>query len=144
MFKIQRISIRDANTLGNHAAIVTVMVQIETKNFNKLCAIVRHKKSLYNAKPVRDLGNLVLDVGNRVYNMNSNIPAYYPSIDPQGSKRAVKGVKTLEFNYYVKSAEQAEKLGLEVHNLKDGKYVKYSQYKTLYDCNDNVSEIKVA
>lgn len=133
MFKIKSIAVMNHDSsFGGYPAKVKVSVQIETKAFNKLCPIINRTKSYFGtSKSVRDLGNLVVDVNNAVYKFNANIPAHSPSIDSQGSKRAVNGVKTLEFVYFVKTAEQAERLGFEVHNFKDGKSVKYGQYINL-------------
>lgn len=124
---IKSIIVQDHDSsYGGYPAKVVVKVQLPVKEFNKLCP-----KRVFGYS--RDLGNLVLNVNNAVYAINKNIPAYYPSIDSNGSKRAVKGIKTFEFVYFVKSANQAELLGLDCFKFANGTIsVKYGQYKVLY------------
>lgn len=96
---------------------VVVQVEIDVKEFNKLCPVVGKSRNTLCGRVAapRDLGNLVMQVNDAVYSINSNIPAYNPSIDSSGHKRAVNGVKTLEFVYFLKDEERARALGFEYH-----------------------------
>ena len=111
-------SIHDTG-FGGYPYKVTVMVELPMTDFKKLC-------------PKNDLGHLVLDVNNTVYAINNNIPAYNPSIDSQGSRRAKNGVKTLEFVYFLKDHQKAIKLGFKTKLLKNGEYLSaFSDYVNL-------------
>jgi hypothetical protein len=127
-------SIHDTS-FGGYPYKITVMVEIPVKDFNKICPIVRRDRSYFgSSKSVRDLGNLVLDVNNAVYRLNSEIPSYNPSIDSNGSRRAFKGLKTLEFVYFFKDHSRAEKLGFEVFRNKiDDAWPKYGQYIKIFE-----------
>lgn len=96
---------------------IVVQVSLPVKEFNRLCPINGPARStLCGRQPARrDLGSLVVLVNNMVYGFNKNIPAYSPSIDSQGSKRAKNGIKTIEFVYFLSKSQwqQAEALGFE-------------------------------
>ncbi len=72
------------------------------------------------------LGNLVLDVNNALYK-TYGIPAYNPSIDSKGSRRAKDGIKTLVFEYFSKDLLKAKELGMPMFEFKDGLHPKYSE-----------------
>lgn len=137
MFKITSITGKIHDTsFGGYPYKIIVTVEIPVSEFNKLCPVIGKKSGGYlkREKSVRDLGNLVLDVNNAVYRVNTHIPAHNPSIDSQGSKRASKGIKTLEFVYFLNDHDVAEKLGFNLFRLKTGEIVpKYSQYVNLYE-----------
>lgn len=108
---------------GGYPYKVTVLVEVDVKDYNKLPVVRKASVSPYSRKrqeAVRDLGSLVLEVNNAVYALNNNIPAYNPSIDSNGSKRAVKGVKTLEFVYFFSDHARAAALGFKQHTFKSG------------------------
>lgn len=122
MFSIRSITATIHDTgFGGYPFKVIVMVDIPTKDFNKLCSVVSKRPATIfrSSRAVRDLGNLVMEVNSVVYKMNSNISAYNPSIDSEGSKKAKNGIKTLEFVYFSKNLDSAEKLGFEFHNFKN-------------------------
>lgn len=108
-------SIHDTS-FGGYPFKVTATIQVDSKQYNKLKG---------------DLGSLVLTVNNVLYSLNSNIPAYNPSIDSEGSKRASKGIKTLEFVYFFKDTIKAKNLGFEFHSGINSDYPKYGQYINL-------------
>lgn len=125
MFKIKSIvgSIHDSGAApGCLPYKITVMVEIDVKEFNKLCPKVgKSENTMFGRRPARrNLGNLVLDVNNTVYRFNNNILAHYPSIDSNGDKRAKNGVKTLEFCYFMgkQDWQRAEALGFEYFKFK--------------------------
>jgi hypothetical protein len=83
-------------------------------------------------KKVKDLGNIVLDVGNMVYKLCPNVKSYNPSVDFK--QRSKAGVKTIEFTYYDNDHNRAEANGFELLKLKNGECVpKYGQYINLYE-----------
>jgi len=116
MFEIKSLVGRVHDTsFGGYPFKIIATITITTKEFNKLPVLRREAASMFGgARVVRKLGELVLAVNNKVYAVNNNIPAYYPSIDPEGSKRAVKGIKTMIFEYFIKDLETAERLGFNV------------------------------
>lgn len=121
--KIKSIETKVHDTsFGGYPYKTVVIVEIETKEFNKKCPITSPARStICGRQPARrDLGNLVLEVNNAVYALNSSIPAYNPSIDSKGGQRSKDGIKTMEFVYFFKDADTAEKLGLEVRRFKNG------------------------
>ncbi len=80
-----------------------------------------------------DLGSLYgIDVGNAVYKINPDIPAYCPSVDHD--KRAKNGVKTVKLVYYINDADKAERLGFKVKRLRNGEaYANYSDFVDLLE-----------
>jgi hypothetical protein len=97
---------------------IVVMVELPMTEFKKLC-------------PKDDLSNLVYRVNSEVYEFNNAIPAYHPSIDSQGSRRAKNGIKTLEFVYFMDKSmhERAQSLGFKVTKLRNGDF-----YPNYYQC----------
>lgn len=121
-------SVHDTS-FGGYPYKVTAIIEIPIKEFNKKCPITGLSRTgLTGRTPAkRDLGHLVLEVNNTLYKLNSAIPAYNPSIDSNGSKRASKGVKTLRFEYFFKDLDKAVSLGFEHYNNSEHA-VKYGQY----------------
>ncbi len=108
---------------GGYPYKVVVMIQLPATEYVKLRPIKGHG---------RDLGSLVLTVNNALYALNPDIPAYNPSIDSKGHKRAVRGIKTMEFVYFFKDHRLAQRLGFKVRELRNGEfYPEYSQYVDL-------------
>lgn len=115
---------------GGYPYKIVVQIQIETKEFNKLCPVMRKSQTTMFGRnsAKRDLGNLVLDVNNALHSINNTIPAHNPSIDSQGHGRAKNGIKTMEFVYFFNDHVKAEKLGFELMKFKNGEIVpKYYQ-----------------
>jgi len=133
MFTIKSInaSIHDTS-YGGYPFKVTVQIEVDAKKYSKLRVTRPAEHTLFGRKPARrDLSSLVVDVNNAVYQLNSNIPSYNPSIDSQGSKRARNGIKSMEFVYFFDDTETARKLGFEFHN-NVSQDPKYNQHIKLY------------
>jgi hypothetical protein len=131
MFKITSIVASVHHTgFGGLPYKVTAIVQMPIAEFNKLCPVIGKPTRTYFglSKTKRNLGNLVLAVNNAVYKAHSAIPAYNPSIDSQGARRAKNGVKTLEFVYFFDSRPRAIDLGFQHHG---NGAVKYGQHINL-------------
>lgn len=118
-FKIKNIigNVHDTS-YGGYPYKITVMIEVDNAYFKKLKG---------------DLGPLVLDVNNAAYRIDNSIPAHNPSIDSRGHRRAVKGIKTMEFCYFMRDHARAEKLGFELLKLRSGEIIpKYGQYVSIF------------
>lgn len=121
-FKIKSITgtVHDTG-FGGFPYKVIVNIEIDSKDYNKLKVTRKASSGMFGHVPAqRDLGPLVLDVNNTVYRLNENIPAHNPSIDSKGSKKAIKGVKSMEFVYFFSDHNKAEKLGYKILKYKSG------------------------
>src|SRR4051812_25598342 len=109
MFRIQSITARDSEYLGDHSAwIVEVRVIVEAKAWTKL-------------RDTRNLGQLYgIDISNAVYHANRNIPASCPTVDDRA--RASKGFKSITLTYRLTDPVKAEALGLTVQRYKNGEF----------------------
>ena len=119
---------------GGYPYKVIVMIEVSIKEFNKICPIVSPAKHTICGRQAarRDLGSLVINVNNAVYDINSAIPAHNPSIDSKGDKRAKNGIKTMEFVYFFKDHDTAANLGYEQFKMKNGEVIpKQYQYVDL-------------
>lgn len=118
---------------------IIVMVEMNVKVYNKMCPIVRRSRPDYfgKSKARRDLGTLVVNVNNAVYDLsNKLVPAHYPNIDYKGERKAKAGIKTLEFVYFMGKSDwqAAETLGFEHFKFKNGDVsVKCGQYINLLE-----------
>lgn len=146
MFTIKSITglIHDTG-YGGYPYKVVVMIDIPVKEFNKLCPIANRTRDYFGKSTARrDLGQLVINVNNTVYDLNQDIPAHNPSIDSQGHSRAKNGIKTMEFVYFLRDHTQAEKLGFEVRRFKNGECmpVHFQQVNLLEPKSVSRKEIK--
>ncbi len=123
MFKIQSITISVHDTsFGGFPYVATVKVDINAKDWTKL----------RNAK---GLGSLYgIDIGNAVYKIDSNIPAYNPMVSDRA--RAKNGVKSITLQYHFKDHDKAEAMGMLTHKFKDGSRApKYGCHVELYEAS---------
>lgn len=122
MFKIKSLTAQVHDTsYGGYPFKIVAVIEVDNKAFLKLPILRRTPASMFGpAKTSRDLGSLVVAVNNAVYAVNRAIPAYNPSIDPRGEKRAKNGVKTMIFEYFSQDYEAAKLLGFKVAQDKNG------------------------
>ncbi len=113
------------SSYGGYKVKYLATIQIDAAEFKKLKG---------------DLGNLVLRVNNELYK-TYKVPAYNPSIDSTGAKRAKNGVKTLVFEYFSNDMELAEHLGLDIMRLKNGEtLVKFAACSEVKPITERVQE----
>jgi hypothetical protein len=111
------ISIKSITVVANHRLndneypwAVNVVANVDVKHWTKM----RNKKSL---------GMLYgVDISNMVYSINKLIPAHGPLVDD--SKRASKGIKTIQLTYFLGCPERAKSLGCKILA---GKYSSYGE-----------------
>lgn len=130
MIKLKSIttSLHDSS-YGGYAYKVTVMVNVNADYYKTLKVTRKAQSTMFGHSPAsRDLGPLVIDVNNLVYRFNNNIPAYNPSIDSTGTKKAKGGIKTMEFVYFFNDHDKARALGIKF--IRDS-IAQYGQYISL-------------
>ena len=79
----------------------------------KTVFIIKMPAKQWNELKKRDLGGLVVDVANVIYSQYGFKSTYNPSIDSNGSKNAKNGIKTLTFEYFHNSEDDALKTGYD-------------------------------
>lgn len=74
-------------------------------------------------KKKKQLGMLYgVDIGNAIYRLNHNIPAYHPMVGDR--ERSRNGIKTIKLSYHFNDEDKAAALGLDIKS--------YTGYRTVY------------